>query len=117
MELLTASVTAAESCGRPYTLATLAGEIDVTNSADLRDMLEAAVSEGTRTLVIDLSGVSFMDSSGLHALLQVTRMLQRQEGVLSVVSPQGIVNRLLRLCAADQLMPVYNSVTEAVSSK
>jgi anti-sigma B factor antagonist len=114
VDLFTASVTAAESRGTAYTLLTLAGEIDVTNSDELRGMLETAVSEGARTLVVDLSGVSFMDSSALHALLQVTRMLHRQQGVLSVVSPQGVVDRLLRLCAADQLMPIYSSVPEAI---
>lgn len=113
MDLLTASVAAAGSRGRPYMLAALAGEIDVTSSGGVRDLLAAAVAGGARVLVVDMSGVGFMDSSGLGALLRVARMLRRRGGTLGVVSPQGAVAVVLRLCAAGRLLPVCGSVAGA----
>ena len=63
VDLLTTSVTTVESDGEPYTLVELAGEADVTNSDALREALEAEVAKQPGTLIIDLSGLRFMDSS------------------------------------------------------
>ena len=46
MDLLTASVFSGESSGTPYTLVVLAGELDATNSQQLRNLLEAEISAG-----------------------------------------------------------------------
>ena len=115
VDLLTVSVTARESAGEPYTLVEIAGEADVTNTDELRRMLDEEVSQQPRTLIIDLSGLRFMDSSALHALLRVNRSLDRQGGVLALVSPQPAVAKILRLTTADRLIPVFGSVAEAAS--
>ena len=116
MDLLTVSVTTPECAGEPFTLVELSGEADVTNSDQLRDLLDAEVAKEPRHLIIDLSGLRFMDSSGLHALLRANRGLDRQGGVLSLVAPQEAVARMLRLTAADRLIPVYATVEEAAAS-
>jgi anti-sigma B factor antagonist len=113
VDLLTVSVAARESDGEPYTLVEIAGEADVTNTDDLRRLLEEEVSQQPRTLIIDLSGLRFMDSSALHALLLVNRAMDRQGGVLALVSPQAAVAKILRLTTADRLIPVFDSVAEA----
>jgi anti-sigma B factor antagonist len=113
VDLLTASVTARESAGEPYTLIMLSGEADVTNSDQLRDLLDTEVARQPGHVVIDLSGVSFMDSSALHALLRANRALGRSGGVLSLVAPQEAVARVLTLTAADRLVPVYQNLAEA----
>ncbi len=113
MDLLTVLVSAREADGEPYTLVEVAGEADVTNSDDLRRALEAELAQQPRTLIIDLSGLRFMDSSALHALLTVNRAMDRQGGVLALVSPQAAVAKILRLTTADRLIPVFDSVAEA----
>jgi anti-anti-sigma factor len=115
VDLLTVSVTARESAGEAYTLVEIVGEADVTNTDDLRHLLEEEVSQQPRTLIIDLSGLRFMDSSALHALLRVNRSMDRQGGVLALVSPQPAVAKILRLTTADRLIPVFDSVAEAAS--
>ena len=70
MELLTTSVTTVESGSEPYTLVELVGEADVTNSDALHEVLDAEVAKQPRTLIIDLSGLRFMDSSALHVILR-----------------------------------------------
>jgi anti-sigma B factor antagonist len=113
VDLLTVSVTARESDGEPYTLVEIAGEADVTNSDELRRLLDEEISLQPRTLIIELSGLRFMDSSALHALLMVNRTMDRQGGVLALVSPQAAVAKILRLTTADRLIPVFGSVAEA----
>ena len=115
MDLLTTSVATVESDSEPYTLVELTGEADVTNSDALRDVLDAEAAKQPRTMIIDLSGLRFMDSSALHVILRANRVLDRQGGVLALASPREPVAKMLRLTAADQLIPVYPSVSEATA--
>jgi anti-sigma B factor antagonist len=114
VDLLTTSVAAVESeDDEPYTLVGLVGEADVTNSDALRDVLDAEVAKEPRTLIIDLSGLRFMDSSALHVILRANRAMDRLGGVLALAGPREPVAKMLRLTAADQLVPVYGSVDQA----
>jgi anti-anti-sigma factor len=113
VDLLTTSVATVESDSEPYTLVKLSGEADVTNSDALREVLDTEVAKLPRTLIIDLSGLRFMDSSALHVILRANRAMDRQGGVLALASPREPVAKMLRLTAADQLIPVYPSVSEA----
>jgi anti-anti-sigma factor len=115
VDLLTASVATVESNGEPYTLVQLTGEADVTNCDSLRLVLEAEVAKLPRTLIIDLSGLRFMDSSALHVILRANRTMDRAGGVLALASPREPVAKMLRLTAADQLIPVYKTVREATA--
>lgn len=115
MDLLKTSVTTSASDGETYTLVELSGEADVTNSDVLRELLDAEVAKRPDTMVIDLSGLRFMDSSALHAILRANRALDRTGGVLSLAGPREPVAKMLRLTAADQLIPVYASVREATA--
>jgi anti-anti-sigma factor len=78
-------------------------------------VLEGEVAKRPRTLVIDMSGLRFMDSSALHVVLRVNRAMDRQGGVLALAAPRQAVAKMLRLTAADQLIPVYPSVEEATT--
>lgn len=117
MGLLKVSVTVPESAGAAYTLVALAGEVDATNSEELHNLLESVVLERPLLLLVDLSGLSFMDSTGLRMLLRASRALDQQGGVLGLVSPQAAVARVLQLTRADQLIPVYDTVADAAADR
>ena len=70
MGLLRASVTIPESTGAAHTVVELNGEVDATNSDELYDVLESVVLQLPRLLVVDLSALTFMDSTGLRMLLR-----------------------------------------------
>jgi anti-sigma B factor antagonist len=113
VDLLTTSVATVESGSDPYTLVELVGEADVTNSDALRAVLDGEVARQPRSLIIDLSRLRFMDSSALHVILRANRAMDRQGGVLALAGPREAVAKMLRLTAADQLIPVYQTVSEA----
>jgi anti-sigma B factor antagonist len=113
VDLLTTSVATVESGSEPYTLVELVGEADVTNSDALREVLDAEVAKQPRTLIIDLSGLRFMDSSALHVILRANRAMDRLGGVVALASPRDPVAKMLRLTAADQLIPVFPTVSDA----
>jgi len=113
--LLRASVSAPEVAGATYTVVVLAGEVDATNSDELYGVLESVVAQQPRLLIVDMSELSFMDSTGLRMLLRSTRALDQQGGVLALAAPQLAVARVLQLTRADQLIPVYDSVAGAIA--
>jgi anti-anti-sigma factor len=93
----------------------LAGEVDATNSDELYGVLDSVVTQQPRLLVVDMSELSFMDSTGLRMLLRSSRALDQQGGVLALAAPQISVARVLQLTRADQLIPVYDSVADAIA--
>ena len=88
VELLTATVRAVKSASEPYTLVTLAGEADVTNHDQLRAVLAAQVAKSPRTLIVDLAGLEFMDSSALHEILRASRAMDTHGGVFALAAPR-----------------------------
>ena len=113
MDELRISVTS----GPSSTLATLAGECDLHTGRQLRDVLTSEVSRGTRRMILDLSQLSFMDSTGMQVLLSVRTVLNVRGGTLALVSPQPVVARILELTGADQYIPVYGSLEDAQTAE
>ena len=101
------------SAGPTYTLVTLAGECDLHTGRQLRDVLTSEVSRGARRMILELSGLSFMDSTGMQVLLSIRTVLSVRGGTLALVAPQPVVARILELTGADQYIPVYDSLEEA----
>lgn len=73
------------------------GEIDVATAPRLMAALNDAVTQAVRSVVIDLSSVGFMDSTGLALLINAHRRLTRQRKGFAVVCPQGPLWRVFEL--------------------
>jgi anti-sigma B factor antagonist len=71
-----------------------AGELDIATVPELRERLDAAVDAGVSRVVLDLTGVSFMDSVAMAAILHARRGLA-DRGSLAVVIPSGSYTRLV----------------------
>jgi anti-sigma B factor antagonist len=73
------------------------GEIDVATAPRLIAALNDAVTQAVRSVVIDLTSVGFMDSTGLALLINAHRRLTRQRKGFAVVCPQGPLWRVFEL--------------------
>jgi anti-sigma B factor antagonist len=73
------------------------GEIDVATAPRLIAALNDAVTQAVRSVVIDLSSVGFMDSTGLALLINAHRRLTRQRKGFAVVCPAGPLWRVFEL--------------------
>ena len=97
-------------------VARLDGEIDLSNAEAMLGRLAEAVPNAASGLVIDLSGVSFLDSSAVGALFRLSRRLdQRRQQLRLVVPGDSPIMRVLELVDVEQAAPVHASVEEAVA--
>jgi anti-anti-sigma factor len=73
----------------------LEGELDIGTASELEQAVERALDDGCREVVLDLTGTTFLDSSGLGALIRAARTVDARRGTMSVRSPHGSEARLV----------------------
>ena len=96
-----------------YTVLRPSGDLDAYGVADFRLALAALV--GVERLVVDLSNVAFMDSSGLGALVGGVRRRRDSGGQTAVACGQGPLIRMLRATGFDRVVPVAPTVGDAAA--
>ena len=95
-----------------YVLCRPAGELDAYTVAQFREALTALGEE--KYVLVDLSDVPFMDSAGLGALIGGIRRARENDGDVAVACNRPAITRLLHTTGFDRIVPVRESVEEAV---
>ena len=80
------------------------GELDVATGPTLSDAVSALTRDGLAGIVIDLDGVTFVDSKGLSTLLESYREATEQDMTLRVVNLQPPVAKLFRISGVDAVL-------------
>ncbi|GAA1199777.1 STAS domain-containing protein [Prauserella alba] len=81
---------------------TVAGEIDLSNAEQVRSELYHAIANDLMHVSLDLTSVSYLDSSGLHILFTLADRLQRLQTELAIVAPPGTpARRIVELAGFD----------------
>jgi anti-sigma B factor antagonist len=94
----------------------LSGELDMETAPQLAEEVEVAVWGTAGAFVLDLSGLTFLDSSGLHALLRARADLAREDRTLVLVCPRGPARRVLDLASVLDTFVVYPSSEAAAAA-
>jgi anti-sigma B factor antagonist len=97
---------AVDPCGAPrdITVIELSGELDMAATTTVRSHVDEAI--GRRGLVLDLSAVTFLDSSMLRELLRAAAELERHETRLVLAGIPPVVRRLLELTRTSELFTI-----------
>jgi anti-sigma B factor antagonist len=109
---LSVSVSTEDGAGGSRTVMRLVGEADVTTRV-LTEVLNAEAAKRPRLLLVDVSGLAFIDSAALREIVRAHRRIRADGGVLALISPSPGVARVLELSALDQVIPVQASADEA----
>ncbi len=96
---------------------TVGGEVDLETASQLGDAAVEAVQGVSPHLVLDLSGVTFMDSTGLKVLLTSQRRAQLAGGSFALAGASRTVQRILALTGLDQSIPAFPTVDEALAAR
>ncbi len=94
-----------------HMLIQVAGEVDVSNAAELRTALESALADGSAKVEIDFTDVSYIDSTGIGVLVGAAHRAHETGATFTVAHPQKNVARVfdllgvsedLHVCADDE---------------
>jgi anti-sigma B factor antagonist len=89
----------------------LSGELDIASAPDLRERLLALLSRRTpRHLILDLSNLQFIDSSGIAVFVNTERRARLLGCRVVLVAPQAPVSRVLQICGLDRHFPIFENI-------
>jgi anti-anti-sigma factor len=112
------AATTALSAQDGFTVASVEGEIDISNSSELEAELSHAVRNDARGLALDLSGVTFIDSSGIRTLFALAARLGGHQQLLHLVLPEGSpLRRTLGMLQIPAVAPVFDDLAAATSTR
>jgi len=96
-------------------IATLSGELDHNSAEEVRVKIDDRIDrDNIEKIILDFSRVTFMDSSGIGAVLGRYKKLSNKGGVLCIAEANKNVNRIFELAGLYKVIKNYNTVDEAV---
>ncbi|MFE7775276.1 STAS domain-containing protein [Streptomyces sp. NPDC057445] len=97
-------------------IVTVRGELDVDTATLLHHHLANQFLHGRRHLVLELSALDFMDSSGLNVLIRATREARAANGDLHIAAPAPTVRKLFDITGLSLTTPIHSDVAEALAA-
>jgi anti-anti-sigma factor len=92
---------------------TLSGELDLATVPRVQQAVDAALARGARTLVVDLSALSFIDSSGLRLFVVLHQRSVAEGWRLSLIRPQERAMTVFRVSGLGDNLPFSESTRQA----
>lgn len=94
----------------------LSGDVDEFTCAKLRDKIRSLMDAGEFRLVIGVSGVNYIDSSGLGTLVGGLRRVAEHDGGLAISGTNPQIERVLSITGLNKILPVFEDDDSAVQS-
>ncbi len=92
------------------------GEVDLYSSPELRKVLLQLTKEKTKTILVDLEKVKYMDSSGVATLVEALQQVRKYQGMLKLVNLRDAVKDVFELSRLDKVFDIYASIEEATKA-
>lgn len=92
------------------------GEVDVYSAPALKDEITELIKSGQNTLIVDLAGVAFLDSTGLGALVEARAATAEAGGSMPLVCSQDRILKLFTITGLDGVFTIHPSVSEALAA-
>jgi anti-anti-sigma factor len=105
---------ASVSAGESGPVITLSGEVDLSSSAELSELMTTQLASETRHLTIDVSAMTFADSASIRVLMLAAMTLRKRGGGLLLLRPPPALSRILDIMDADQVITIRGR-TEAAN--
>lgn len=105
-----------EDDSREVPVVSASGEIDVATAPPLRDRLQALTASGRSTVVVDLLGVSFLDSTALGVLVGALKRCRESGGDLPLVITEPRILKVFEITGLTDVFPIHATVDQAVES-
>ena len=93
------------------------GQLIVTNRQEFKQAILDAADQGVRIVIVDFTHTGYIDSSGLGALVSLSRRLRDVNGDLRLVGLDDDLRTLFELTRLDALFPLFASRADALASR
>ena len=93
----------------------LGGDLDYATAPRLGKQLEPVLAGGRGLVVLDLTGLTFLDSSGLVAIIDAAKLVERRGGRLVVVAHDPRIARVFELTGLDRALGLLATTAEAIA--
>jgi anti-anti-sigma factor len=98
-------------------IAVLTGEVDMSNATLVRQQIAGSVTSDDDAVVVDLSELSFMDSAGIHAVVELGTVLdERRQQLLLCVAHGSSMERAIEIIGLPHAVSVHSSRDEAMQA-
>lgn len=94
----------------------IAGEIDLYNAPEIKDVINKLIEEKKYNVVINLEQVSYIDSSGIGALISSLSNLKKYQGGLKIIKVYASVRKVFELTKLTSFFEIYETEEEAVNA-
>jgi anti-sigma B factor antagonist len=91
------------------------GRIDASSCCGLESTLSGLVGQGEKSIVVDMSGLEYISSSGLRVLLATYKQVKKTDGHLSIAGPTPFVREIFEISGFLRIFPAYESVEDALN--
>jgi anti-sigma B factor antagonist len=91
------------------------GRLDVAGAPTLKEAISEALKNGPSKVVLDMEGVSFVDSTGLGSVIAALKQIRSSQGDLRLAAPNQQVRVVLELTTLDRVFPYFSTVEEALT--
>ncbi|HEY2436955.1 MAG TPA: STAS domain-containing protein [Solirubrobacteraceae bacterium] len=91
------------------------GRLDVAGAPALKDAISDVAKNGPPKVVIDMEGISFVDSTGLGSVIAVLKQIRNRRGELRLAAPNQQVRVVLELTTLDKVFPYFATLEEALA--
>ncbi len=99
-----------------HAVAEVTGELDVYTAPALEELLGDLVDAGKVDIVVDLTGVTFMDSTGLGLLIKVLKWTREHDGSLRIVANTEKVLKVFRVTGLESVLSIFPTRDEATGA-
>lgn len=100
---------------REHVVVELGGEVDLYRAPDVKRALDAAIDAGAAGLVVDLSAVTFIDSTALGALVAAVKRLEPSGGTVALVCTDSNILKVFEITGLDRVFAIHESVDAALA--
>ena len=98
-------------------VAVLTGEVDMSNATSVRQRIAEAVTSDDDAVIVDVSDLSFMDSAGLHSLIELGNILEERRQRLLLSVPHGSqIERSIEIIGLPRAVSVHSDRDEALEA-
>ena len=97
------------------TIVVLKGDVDLESSPAAREVLLKSV-EGAGKVLVDLSSVTYIDSSGVASLVEALQAAKRNGGRFALLAASDPTRRVLELARLDKVFTMYTTVDEGLQA-